>query len=292
MSKTWIISTQPQIASLLDIGRARGGEVVVVAVGADAASGRGAERVVRLDVAPGTPLEAVAPAVAEAIDPQPGDVVLAGSDAADRSIAGAVAARHHLPLLRGARSITADAAAVPRFGGIAEQTIALARPVLFMMDALGDSQGDAPEPEIAAVEGYAATVSGAEPSAARSVNLAAARRIVACGRGFKTEADLQLARELATAMDADLACSRPLAEGSDWFPRDQYVGVSGRHVTPDVYVALGISGQLQHTVGMKDSKVVVAVNTDPHAPIFRHADFGIVGDLYTVLPALTAALQR
>lgn len=290
MSKTWVIASQSQIASLLEIGRARGGEIVVVAVGADAAASGDADRVIRINVDTDTPLEAVAPVVAGVIDPQPGDLVLSGSDAADRSIAGAVAARHRLPLVRGARSITADTAEVPRFGGIAEQTISLAQPVLFMLDALGETHGDAPQAETAEGEAYAATVSGAEPATTRAVNLAAARRIVACGRGFKAEADLQLARDLAAAMDAELACSRPLAEGSDWFPRDQYVGVSGRHVAPDVYVALGISGQLQHTVGMKDSKVVVAVNTDPQAPIFKQADYGIVGDLYTVLPALSAAL--
>ena len=92
-------------------------------------------------------------------------------------------------------------------------------------------------------------------------------------------------------MGAELACSRPLAEGTAWLSKDRYVGVSGMHVAPDLYLAAGISGQVQHTSGMSDSKVVVAVNSDANAPIFEVADYGIVGDLYDVLPAITAALS-
>ena len=130
-----------------------------------------------------------------------------------------------------------------------------------------------------------------EPAGSGPANLAAARRIVAAGRGFKAEEDLQIARNLAAALGAELACSRPLAEGTAWLSKDRYVGVSGMHVAPDLYLAAGISGQVQHTSGMSDSKVVVAVNSDADAPIFEVADYGIVGDLYDVLPAITAALS-
>ena len=130
-----------------------------------------------------------------------------------------------------------------------------------------------------------------EPAGSGPANLAAARRIVSAGRGFKAEEDLQIARDLAAALGAELACSRPLAEGTAWLSKDRYVGVSGMHVAPDLYLAAGISGQVQHTSGMSDSKVVVAVNSDANAPIFEVADYGIVGDLYDVLPAITAALS-
>ena len=134
-------------------------------------------------------------------------------------------------------------------------------------------------------------MSAVEPAGSRPANLAAASRIVAAGRGFKAEEDLQIARDLAAALGAELACSRPLAEGTAWLSKDRYVGVSGMHVAPDLYLAAGISGQVQHTSGMSDSKVVVAVNSDANAPIFEVADYGIVGDLYDVLPAITAALS-
>ena len=90
----------------------------------------------------------------------------------------------------------------------------------------------------------------------------------------------------------ELACSRPLAEGVSWFEKKLYVGISGAQVSPELYIAVGISGQLQHVVGMNKSQTVVAINSDSDAPIFEQADYGIVGDLYAVLPELTKALAR
>ena len=114
---------------------------------------------------------------------------------------------------------------------------------------------------------------------------------MAVGRGFAEEKDVDLARSFAAAMGAEIACSRPLAEGNGWLSRETYVGISGQRVAPDVYVAVGISGQIQHTAGMDESKIVVAINKDDKAAIFDIADYGIVGDLYDVLPALTKALE-
>ena len=113
--------------------------------------------------------------------------------------------------------------------------------------------------------------------------------LLACwSYGFAT---VEIAQALADALGAEIACSRPLAEGTAWMTKDRYVGVSGMRVSPDVYVALGISGQVQHTSGMAGSKIVVAVNSDAEAPIFQISDYGIVGDIYDVVPALTAALS-
>lgn len=99
-----------------------------------------------------------------------------------------------------------------------------------------------------------------------------------------------MVEELAKALDAEIACSRPLAEGLGWLSRDRYIGVTGQHVHPDLYVAVGISGQLQHVVGCRDAGTVVVVNCDAKAPYFGECDYGIVGDLAQVVPALTAAL--
>ena len=92
-------------------------------------------------------------------------------------------------------------------------------------------------------------------------------------------------------MGGELACSRPLAEGVDWLPKERYIGISGQHIAPELYVAVGISGQLQHMVGVRDAGVIVAVNSDKNAPVFGQCDYGVVGDLYQVVPALTAALK-
>ncbi len=123
------------------------------------------------------------------------------------------------------------------------------------------------------------------------MNLGAARTVVAVGRGLKAREDVALLDELAGAMGGELACSRPLAEGVDWLPKERYIGISGQHIAPELYVAVGISGQLQHMVGVREAGVIVAVNNDKNAPVFGQCDYGVVGDLYQVVPALTAALK-
>ena len=112
------------------------------------------------------------------------------------------------------------------------------------------------------------------------------------GLGFNRQDDLGLAHALADALDAAFGCTRPVADDKKWLPSAQYIGISGANIHADLYVAVGISGQIQHTAGIRDAKVVVAINKDPKAPIFAAADYGIVGDLYDVLPALTAAVKR
>lgn len=293
MSTTWIVTTTTRISALVEAAQARGGEVVVVAAGVSGERFGQATRVIALEAGQDAPAEALAPAVADAVAAQPGDVVLAGATPSDRVLAAAVAVRLHAPILRGARAVESAAIETTRFGGQVDQTISLAAPVVVVMDGGADlvAEGAPADVENATVTPLSARVTAVSPAASRSANLAAAKRIVAVGRGFKSHEDLGLATDLADVLGAEMACSRPIAEGNDWLPRDRYIGVSGQHVAPEVYLALGISGQLQHTAGMTESKVVVAVNNDATAPIFKHADYGIVGDLYTVLPAITAALK-
>mgnify|MGYP000872868821 CR=1 FL=1 len=291
MTNTWIVAARPQISALIDIGRARGGTITAVVAGVDAGQFAGVDRLITVEAGAGVPTEALAGAVADVVAPQPGDVILVANRPSERVLAGAVAAKHGLPILTGAKKIEAGSAEISRYGGVAQKTISLAKPVVLVVDGGAEPQGDAPAAEVVSAEPYQAAVTATDVASVAQVNLAVAKRIVAVGRGFKSEADLQLARDLATAIGAELACSRPIAEGSGWLGRDRYVGVSGQHVAPDVYIALGISGQLQHTVGMDTSKVVVAVNTDENAPIFAGSDYGIVGDVYSVVPAMTAAVK-
>ncbi len=125
---------------------------------------------------------------------------------------------------------------------------------------------------------------------AGAVDLKKARVIVSAGRGVKKKEDLPQLEELAKDMGGALGCSRPLSSDLGWLPEECHIGLTGVTVKPELYVAVGISGQLQHVAGMKDSKVVVAINTDAGAPIFQACDYGIVGDLYQVVPALRKAL--
>jgi electron transfer flavoprotein alpha subunit len=127
--------------------------------------------------------------------------------------------------------------------------------------------------------------------AKQAVDLSQAERIVAVGRGIKGQENLKLAEQLAQAMGAEIAASRPICD-SGWLPMDRQIGSSGQTVAPKLYVALGISGAIQHLVGMKGSRTIVAINKDPEAPIFEIADYGIVGDLFEIVPAMVAELNK
>jgi electron transfer flavoprotein alpha subunit len=125
---------------------------------------------------------------------------------------------------------------------------------------------------------------------AQTVDLGSAQRIVSVGRGIKEADNLPLVRELAAALEAEVAASRPICDNG-WLPMERQVGSSGQTVSPKLYLAVGISGAIQHLVGMKGSQCIVAINRDPEAPIFEVADYGIVGDLFEVVPALTEAVK-
>ena len=125
----------------------------------------------------------------------------------------------------------------------------------------------------------------------RAVDLGAAERIVSVGRGIREAENIAIVQQLAEAMGAELAASRPICDNG-WLPMERQVGSSGQTVAPKLYVAVGISGAIQHLVGMKGSKTIVAINKDPEAPIFEVADYGIVGDLFQIVPAIIEALKR
>ncbi|MCU7718176.1 FAD-binding protein, partial [Escherichia coli] len=128
--------------------------------------------------------------------------------------------------------------------------------------------------------------------AASSVDLSKAKRVVGVGRGLAAQDDLKMVHELAAVLNAEVGCSRPIAEGENWMERERYIGVSGVLLKSDLYLTLGISGQIQHMVGGNGAKVIVAINKDKNAPIFNYADYGLVGDIYKVVPALISQLNR
>jgi electron transfer flavoprotein alpha subunit len=126
--------------------------------------------------------------------------------------------------------------------------------------------------------------------AKQAVDLSQAERIVSVGRGIKEQANIEVAQKLAEALGAEIAASRPICDAG-WLPMERQVGSSGQTVAPKLYLALGISGAIQHLVGMKGSNTVVAINKDPDAPIFEIADYGIVGDLFEIVPAIIEAVK-
>lgn len=147
------------------------------------------------------------------------------------------------------------------------------------------------------------TASGIQPSKVKVVgkkeekhgdfDLGAAPVVVGVGRGFKQQADLKLAEELAKAFPGGaVGCSRPIAADLKWLGEEHWIGLSGHQIKPKAYIACGVSGQIQHIAGIRGSKLIVVVNTNKDAPIFQVADYGIVGDLYQVLPKMTQLLKQ
>jgi electron transfer flavoprotein alpha subunit len=301
-TQSWVVVADgPAVQGLIDTARALAPEVVAVVVGPRAVADTVAtavDSVVWLGAPDQVPVEAYAAAVAAVVAAAAPVAVVGTTTPAGRALLGAVGARLGSPVLSGisAAQLEDGSVQVTRavLGGIAEhRTAVTGGTAVLAVDAGALPAAGAPgvvEPVVADLPG-GATVLERRTKERADVDLGAARAVVAIGRGLKAQADLALVADLAAALGAEVACSRPLAEGVDWLPKDRYVGISGQHVAPDLYVAIGISGQLQHMVGVRGAGTIVAINSDRAAPVFGQCDFGIVGDLYQVVPELTAALK-
>lgn len=218
-----------------------------------------------------------------------------------RDFAPALAARLKRPLVTDCIGLKGDGYVRPMFQGKLQAEIAVEGPHLatFQIGAFRADQvkkGASKAPVRKATIAIDASKIRQKPEAPfkeakQAVDLSQAERIVAVGRGIKGQEHLPLAQRLAQAMGAELAASRPICDAG-WLPMDRQIGSSGQTVAPKLYVALGISGAIQHLVGMKGSRTIVAINKDAEAPIFEIADYGIAGDLFEIVPALIAELQK
>ena len=214
-----------------------------------------------------------------------------------RDLAAQLAALINAPLITDGRAITVDGNAVTAeclvYGGAGIKTVSTDAPTVLV--TIGAKEYD-PTAGIAVNQGAVApaagpTVTARTPRAARSSNLGEAARVVGVGRGFTEEADLTAARDLAAAIGAEMACSRPIAEFFKWMPEECYIGISGQVLKPDLYVAVGVSGQAQHTFGVRDAKIIVSINKDAECLMHQNADYYIVGDWKEVLPAIAKAVK-
>jgi electron transfer flavoprotein alpha subunit len=224
-----------------------------------------------------------------------------------RDFAPAVAARLNRPLVTGVTGFKKDGDRLlyvrPMFQGKLSADVAASGPAPHLVTCqIGAFRADAVTrgATAAPVQKAAITIDAVKirqkpeapfKEAKQAVDLSQAARIVAVGRGIKGQEHLKLAEQLAQALGAELAASRPICDAG-WLPMDRQIGSSGQTVAPKLYVALGISGAIQHLVGMKGSRTIVAINKDSEAPIFEVADYGIVGDLFEVVPAIIAELNK
>jgi len=217
-----------------------------------------------------------------------------------RDFAPALAARIKRPLVTDCVAVKDGGYVRPMFQGKLQADVAVEGPHIATFQ-IGAFRADAMKSGgSAAVRKAGVTVDASKirqkpeapfKEAKQAVDLSQAERIVSVGRGIKGQEHLQLAQQLAQAMGAEIAASRPICDAG-WLPMDRQIGSSGQTVAPKLYVALGISGAIQHLVGMKGSRTIVAINKDPDAPIFEIADYGITGDLFEVVPALIAELNK
>lgn len=301
MTSYVLVAGHAGVAALIAAAAGLGGPVVALVAGprslAEQVACAAVDQVVWFGEPGDQAVESFAPAVARVVAEQPG-IVLGGRRPAERVLLGWAAAALAAPVVTGVTGVTgivADGGQVVVThgvnGGIAVATTAFEPPVAIQLDggAVPSGSGSAPITEVAAAP-LPIVVESVEASRAGETDLTAAPRVVGVGRGLRAREDLALVEALADALDAEIGCTRPLAEGLDWLPRDRYLGVSGQHIAPELYLALGISGQLQHVAGTRAAGTVVAVNTDPKAPIMAEADYLLAGDLYTLVPALLKAL--
>jgi electron transfer flavoprotein alpha subunit len=298
---TWIVvGDDPAIGNLITVARSLGGQVAAVVAGprpvAETVAASDVDKVVWCGAQGDAPVEAYATAVADAIAAEQPGVVLGGRRPGERVLLGAAAARLGAAVLTGASLVSAENGDVivvnAVFGGVSEETVAVSGPVALMLDGgqVPAASGTVPIEEPAAVP-LGMKVLETKTSAVDQVDLAAAPRVVGIGRGLKAQQDLVMIEALAQAVRAEIACSRPVAEGLNWLGKERYIGSSGQHIAPQLYFAIGISGQLQHMVGVHGAETIVAINSDPNAPVFADADYGLVGDLYKIVPAITGALK-
>ena len=309
----WVFSEKPAlqaelIASAQQLTTNTGGQVIAVVLGARAQAGQaieqGAQRVLWLDeLQPDRLVEDIVPTLAVAVQAKHPFGFLIGATVHGRSVAGRLAARLGVAALADVLEFQWEGSTLLArhmvFGGGAVRIDRpLASPVIATIGQGVFEVGTRPSasnPEIESLPWveppWQAVVIERRSRGASSVNLSAAKRVVCPGRGVARQEDLGMIKELAQALSAEMACTRPLAEGLGWLPRERYIGISGAMIKPDLYLGVGVSGQAQHTIGMSESRVVVAINKDRNAPLVSQSDYAVEGDLYQVVPALIRALK-
>lgn len=254
----------------------------------------GADKVFLLNGADARP-ESNAKAMADFLQQQGADAFLVGSTVRGRDIAAQVAGYLRTGLLSDVAQLRlTDAGLAGKrmiYGGtlVQDEVVNGIGIATVAAGACEPASGDAEIEAVPITSDSRVKVVDTAPVTKSGVDLGAAKTVVGVGAGVTDEADLALVNELAAELSAGVGCTRTLAEDRGWF--DEYIGISGLNLKPDLYLAFALSGALQHIFGVRDAKVIAAVNTAKDAPVFQQADYGIVGDYKEVIPALINALK-
>ncbi|HRR40068.1 MAG TPA: electron transfer flavoprotein subunit alpha/FixB family protein [Syntrophales bacterium] len=317
MAGVWVLGeNREQLFELLSIGRSladRYGTTLVAFAFQDAQAARdciahGADRAVVLKYqGQEGPLDVFLPAIVEEVKGKDPDMLLIASTYKLKELAARIAERLKAGLCsdcirlvfnEGEKSVEMERL---MYGGSAiQRVICLSRPAMatippgtFEKAEAGSGrvkEGDVDE--IVQTHESAVTILERKVRERESKDIREARTVICVGRGFEKKEDIKLAEELATVLRGEIAGTRPVTEEMHWLPESRCIGLSGIQVRPDLYIGLGVSGQIQHVTGLRDAKVICAVNRDANAPIFGVSDLGIVGDLYDVVPKLVDELKK
>ena len=295
--KALVLAERSDAARELAAGaRTMADEVVLVAIGGLEVADGTADKIIRIALPADAVYDDAYATVISVFDAEQPAVILAEPTRHVKSVVGRVAAHANTSVITDVMSFEGVGARSLYFGGVAERVQKAAGDVAVYTVGAGAFEGaeasgaNAVEEVAWVAPASAVRLVSSKPRALSGVDLNKADVVVAAGRGFAEEPELDLARALCDKLGAGLACSRPLTEGVDWLPSELYVGVSGLMLSPKVYVAAGISGQMQHMVGCNRSGAMFAINKDKNAPVFKQCDYGLIGDVKDVLPKLVAAL--
>ncbi len=314
MAEIWVfieeVDDQPSVLGLEMLAKARElGEVTVIYLGAGSEGAfatlgeHGASRVLNADAGDRLAAGPLAAALATQIETDAPDLILFAQALNDRDVAGRLAARLGVGVLSNASGVRLTNTGVETdheiLGGAQIATavmegrpsLVMIRPKSFTPEAVGGVNPEVTTLELPDVGSVEATITASHAEEREGPQLGDASVVVAGGRGLGSAEGYQLIERLAKPLGAATGATRAIVD-SGWVPYSKQVGQTGKTVKPDVYIAAGLSGAMQHLVGMKDAGTIIAINKDPDAPIFSVADLGVVGDVHKVLPQLIEALEN
>jgi electron transfer flavoprotein alpha subunit len=315
MAGVWIFAENgEQIRELLHIGRqlaAMMGTTVSVLTSQDRDRARdyidhGADEIMLLvPLAEDQSPDVYIPLITEEAQKRDPDLILVSATFRGKDMAARIAARLDTGLCSGCMALNFDEESKTLvmerlvYGGAGVQTVTCTTRPATVTVLPGTYEPAIPE---AGRRGQVRELPAPAPSAVKVMekrakerearDISEARVVVCVGRGVSKREDIALARQLAEVLEGEIACTRPISEEYHWLPEELCIGLSGAQVKPDLYMGLGVSGQVQHVTGIRNARVIAVVNKDEKAPIFEAADFGIVGDLYDVVPKLIAELEK
>jgi electron transfer flavoprotein alpha subunit len=305
LSEVWAYSESESVSNEVasaaaDVAKAVSAQPVAIDVGGRRAGIKvhGSRLIIRGPEGPDVSPEVAAEAIARAAREKRPAAVLIGATRNGREVASRLAVKLKVGCLSELSKLSSDGKVLSgernAFAGKVLAKVECPLPAVATVK-VGYYTADASPPQSdsefdAGVVEPLVKVVGREKKPVGTVDLKSAKVIVSAGRGVKRKEDLPMIEDLAKSMHGALGCSRPLSSDLGWLPEEHHIGLTGVTVKPELYLAVGISGQLQHTAGMKDSRIVAAINTDRDAPIFQASDYGIVGDLYQLVPAIKKAL--